>query len=176
VIELYYSPLDLAAVLRSFGLGARGEAELLERLWTYDRSFLSAKYRDDKRNLILDIDYWQHYLNDKPAIDAEFPAIQNDLRSLGSHADAEQFLADNMDLDLFFKSMRIRILFVGKQDYTRIKLRTLLKAYGYQRRSEKLLAYIKECLTFFHLEPFLRGEPCEINEISLDDMITFRIP
>lgn len=175
MIELYYSPLDLAAVLRSFELGAREEAELLERLWTYDRAFLSAKYRGDKRNLILDIDYWQHYLNDKSAIDAEFPAIQNDMRSLDSQANEEQFISDNMDLDLFFKSMRIRILFIGKQDYARIKLRTLLKVYGYQRRSARLLAYIQECLTFFHLEAYLRGEPCKIDEISLDDMITFRI-
>lgn len=174
--ELYYSPLDLAAVLRSLNMGAHGEADLMERLWTYDRAFLPSEYRDDKRALILKVDYWQHYLYDKPAIDSEFPAIQKDLRSLGSQTDAEQFISDDMDLDLFFKSLRIRILFLGKQDYARIKLRTLLKVYRYRRRSAKLLAYIQECLTFFHLETYLRGELCKIDEISLDDMITFRIP
>lgn len=46
---------------------------------------------------------------------------------------------------------------------------------SYQRRSPKLLAYIEKCLLFFHLEPYLRGLPCKMDEITLDDMITFRI-
>ncbi|MFT9057232.1 MAG: hypothetical protein ABF449_11585, partial [Ethanoligenens sp.] len=81
--ELYYLPLDLATVLRSLNMGAHGEADLMEKLWAHDRAFLSPEYRDDKRALILTVDYWQHYLYDKPTIDSEFPAIQNDLRSLG---------------------------------------------------------------------------------------------
>ena len=95
---------------------------------------------------------------------------------MGRDLDKTQYVSETMDLDLFFKSMRIRILFIGQKNYARIKLRTMLKAYGYKRRSDRLLAYIDRCMMFFHLVPYLHGEPCKVAEVSVDDMITFRIP
>lgn len=173
--ELYYSALDLAVILYSMDLNAREEAILMEKVWVYERGFLYEEYRNNKHHLILDVAYWQHYLDNKATIDAEFPAIQNDLRAIGRQTDTDQFVGDDIDLDLFFKFLRFRILFCGNQSYARIKLRTLLKVYGYKRRSTKLMEHIQKCLTFFHLKPYLRGTLCEIDEISLDDMITFRV-
>ena len=85
-------------------------------------------------------------------------------------------MGDYPDVDIFFKSLRLRILYVGNQDYVRMKLRTLLTAYGYKRRSQGLMDYLSDCMFFFHIQPYIRGGiECDIREVALDDMITFRI-
>lgn len=174
--EFYYSALDLAAIANSANLSVKEEADLLEKVWTYERAFLLPEDYKNKRKLILDVSYWRYYLQDRGSIDTEFPAICRDFISVGNTLNEEQFICDNTDLDLFFKSIRIRILFINERDYTRFKLRTLLKAYGYHRRSQKLLQHIRDCLLFYHLQPY---EPsnveCDISNIPIDEMITFRI-
>lgn len=174
--ELYYSALDLAAIVSSVDLGCRAEADLLEKIWQYDRAYLLAEHRDNKRKFILDVSYWGDYLQDKPTIDAEFPAITKDSLSAGNNLNTSDFICEASDLDLFFKNLRIKILFLGRKNYVIIKLRTLLKRYGYQRRSQKLMQYINECIYFYHIKPYVRGGvECVIETISIDEMITFRV-
>lgn len=108
---------------------------------------------------------------DKVTFDKEFPAIKKDSGGLLA---AENFVADNFNFDLFFKSLRIKILYIGGKNYSRIKLRTLLSAYGYKRRSKFFIDYVKKCLAFYKIQTFWRGEICDVAEINLDDMITFR--
>ena len=73
--KLCFSALDLAAIISSMGLGCRATADFLEQVWEGERPFLQKVYRENKRQLILDTNYWLTYLSDKPAIDAEFPVI-----------------------------------------------------------------------------------------------------
>ena len=88
----------------------------------------------------------------------------------------DNYTSDFSSLDLFFKNMRIRIVVDGARDYVRIKLRTLLKEYGYKRRSKMLVDYINCCLEFYHLKAFLRGGiECKIEDVDIDEMLTFRI-
>ena len=83
----------------------------------------------------------------------------------------------DFDLDLFFKRLRVQILYLGKKDYARMKLRTLIAAYGYQRRSKEFVRFLKIRLVFYHIQTALRGnELCDVETMdSLDDMITFRV-
>ena len=61
-------------------------------------------------------------------------------------------------------------------DTMSIERRTLLKAYGYKRRTQELLKYLRECMMFYHMQTYLRGkEECDIGEIGLDEMITIRV-
>ena len=64
--ELCYSALDLAAIISGMGLGCRAKADFLERVWEGERPFLQKMYRENKRQLILDVNYWLTYLSDKP--------------------------------------------------------------------------------------------------------------
>ena len=49
-------------------------------------------------------------------------------------------------------------------------------AYGYQRRSAKLMMFLKQGMERYGLVSFLRGnQRCDIEEIRLDDMISFRV-
>ena len=130
-------------------MGTKTASIMLEKIWKEDNQYLSPYYRTNLRQLYLDVHYWTDYLCDKPEIDKEFPAIQKDFHSFGKDVE---------------------------EDYVRMKLRTLLKAYGYKRRTQELLKYLRECMMFYHMQTYLRGkEECDIGEIGLDEMITIRV-
>ena len=174
--ELCYSALDVAVIISSMQLGCRDESRILDLIWEGEKTFLAIPYRTNQRKFILDTYYWIQYFYDKPVIDREFPAIQKDLAHSNRALQAEQLTSDFLDLDLFFKSIRIRILYGDGNDYVRVKLRTLLKQYGYKRRSQCLLHHRKRCMLFYHLEATLRGGvPCSIEDADLDQMLTFRV-
>lgn len=173
--ELYYTPLDIATILSGMDLSAKEESRLLDLIWEQESAFLDPEYRNNRRQLILKTAYWSHYLFDKPAIDAEFPVVEKALLSARITLSKEEYVSDFLGLDLFFKSIRIRMLYDPKKKFVRIKLRTLLRKYGYRRRSPQLVQYLNYCLQFYHLHPYLRGkEQCEISDIDLDDWIVFR--
>ena len=173
---LCYSALDIAVIVSSMQLGCQDESKILDQIWRSEKEFLDEPYRESQRKFILDVYYWLHYLYDKPMIDKEFPAIQKDLANSNRVLLAEQLTSDFMDLDLFFKNIRIRILYGFGNDYVRIKLRTLLKQYGYKRRSQVLLQHINRSMLFYHLEATQRGGvPCSIADVDLEQMITFRV-
>lgn len=102
--------------------------------------------------------------------------IQRDAADCGGNLRKESFLSDFSDLDLYFKEVRFRLRFFAAFGYVRIKLRTLLKQYGYRRRSAKLLEHLEQCMAFYQLQPYLRGGvPCKLSEISVDEMVVFRL-
>ena len=38
----------------------------------------------------------------------------------------------------------------------------------------KLLEHLEQCMAFYQLQPYLRGGiPCELSEISVDEMVVF---
>ena len=174
--KLCFSALDLAAIISSMGLGCRATADFLEQVWEGERPFLQKVYRENKRQLILDTNYWLTYLSDKPAIDAEFPVIQRDALALGNELLTDTYIDDCKGLDLFFKSVRLRILYGSGKDYVRIKRRTLIAKYGYKLLSHALSEYFIQCMYFYHLQPHARnGIKCEIADLGMDESIIFRI-
>ena len=138
MIELYYDSFDFACIIHSLDIGTKTASIMLEKIWKEDNQYLSPYYRTNLRQLYLDVHYWTDYLCDKPEIDKEFPTIQKDFHSFGKDMEEEAFITDYFDIDLFFKMKRVQILYLDGQDYVRMKLRTLLKAYGYKRRTQEL--------------------------------------
>ena len=173
--ELYYSALDLAILISIRELTEKEITQFLEAVWEKDNNYLDVQYRDNFRKLILDTFYWTHYFHDKTTIDSEFPSIEKDMFDLGNTVEKDKYTSDFSGLDLFFKNLRIRIVVDGSRDYVRIKLRTLLREYGYKRRSKMLVDYVNSCMDFFCLRAYLRGGvECEIKNIDIDEMLTFR--
>ena len=171
---LLYTALDVACIIDNAGLSTKEALRLAHRMHTEDKSFLAVEYRQNYRKWLLDILYWSDYMQDKIALDAEFPSVQ--AVSDGT-LDISDLMRDDFDLDLFFKRLRVQILYLGKKDYVRMKLRTLIAAYGYQRRSKEFVRFLKIRLVFYHIQTVLRGnELCDVENMdSLDDMITFRV-
>lgn len=94
--ELCYSALDIAAVISSMGFGCQTQAEFLNQIWENERPFLQKDYRDNKRQMILDISYWLTYFSDKPTIDAEFPVIQKDAQTVGRELEADAYIISGL--------------------------------------------------------------------------------
>ncbi len=124
--ELLYSALDVACIINNFNLTESFSAELIDKLWNEEKIFLKPEYRQNYRKWFLDVRYWSNYLYDKVTFDKEFPAIQKDCDEL---LEEKNFVTDDFNLDLFFKSLRIKILYIGEKNYSRLKLRTLLSEY-----------------------------------------------
>ena len=174
--ELLYSALDLAAIISSMELGCKAQSAFLDQVWENEKPFLWSGYRNNRRQMLLDVSYWLSYLSDKATIDAEFPVILRDIRTTGGDLVKENYVSDYADLDLFFKSIRLRILYGGGKDYVRIKRRTLMKRYGYKRLSPALTEHFNRFIYFYHLQPFVRDlVECQIDKVDIDDMIVFRV-
>ena len=122
---LLYTALDVACIIDNAGLSTKEALRLAHRMHTEDKSFLAVEYRQNYRKWLLDILYWSDYMQDKIALDAEFPSVQ--AVSDGT-LDVSDLMRDDFDLDLFFKRLRVQILYLGKKDYVRMKLRTLIAA------------------------------------------------
>lgn len=176
LIELYYDSFDLAYIIHSQEMGVRGASVMIEKVWRQDNLYLHPFYRSDLRRLYLDVHYWMDYLCDQPVIEREFLSVQEDFRSFGRELEETAYVSEYSGIELFFKLRRLQILYMDGQDYIRMKLRTLLRAFGYVRRTERLLKYLRECLMFYHMQTYLCGkEECDIGEIGLDEMITIRV-
>ena len=172
--ELLYTALDVACIIDMEGLSVQEAVLLAQRMHAEDKSFLAMEYRQNYRKWLRDILYWSDYMQDKIALDAEFPSVQ--AVSDGT-MDVSALMRDDFDMDLFFKKLRVQILYLGKKDYARMKLRTLMAKYGYQRRSKDFVRFLKIRFVFYHIQTALRGtEICDVETMSsLDDMITFRV-
>ena len=173
--ELYYTPLDIAAIINSLNLRNSDKEHLITAIFIKEQERLSFKFRNNFKTLFLSISYWGHYLQNKEAIDAEFPSLKNLLTARNIEISDGDFTADYSDLDLFFKSIRLRIRYLSERDYVRIKLRTLLKRYGLKRRSQKFIDNFLLCLWFYELQIFLPGNnPCDIRTVDINSTIIFR--
>lgn len=172
--ELLYTAFDVACIIDNVDLSIKEALKLARRMYTEDKMFLAEVYRDNYRRWLLDVLYWSNYMQDKLALDAEFPSIQ---AAAGDDIDIALFMRDDFDINLFFKKLRCQILYLGKKDYVRMKLRTLMAVYGYKRRTKDFVCFLKIRLAFYHIQTTLRGnEICDIEKMNnLDNMITFRV-
>ena len=174
--DLCYHAYLVACFVLGQDMGSRSQMEFLEKMYNHEYEYLPPRYKQDKKLFVSDVLMFTDYLIDKDKIDAEFPAIERDFQYVGKYLEKEDLLSDYSEMDMFFMLLRLRILFANKTGYARMKLRTLLKHYGYKRRSSQINERIRDCLLFYHIQTFLRdGEECDIREIDIDDMITFRI-
>ena len=110
--ELLYTALDAACIIDNAGLSAKEALRLVHRMHTEDKSFLSMEYRQNYRKWLLDILYWSDYMQDKIILDAEFPSVQN---LSDGNLDVSALMYDDFNTDLFFKKLRVQILYLGKK-------------------------------------------------------------
>lgn len=167
---------DIAAIVCLHDMGIHEQSDLLNRIWELDRMYLLPEIRYDRKRFQLEVEHQTHYFYDKPKMDLEFPLVQKDAEMLGKAASNEGHGVEFSEIDLFFKNIRYRLLFIEDKECIRMKLSTLLAAYGYKRRTAQLVTYIKERLQYYHLEVTVRNrKPCDIGTVGLNVMIMFRL-
>lgn len=174
--ELLYHSHDIAWLICARDLSVKKGHKFIKSVWEQEKEYLKLEYRCNQKKFILDVMNQMNYLDNYEDYNAEFPMINRDLLYIGSTTVLDGNYEYYENFEIFFKTLRLRILFLDSQDFVRMKLRTLLHAYGYKRRSSNLNYYLKKCLHFYHIETFVRGgTECDIETINLDDMITFRV-
>ena len=174
--DFCYKAYPIACFILDQNMSNREQMDFLEKMYGHEFEYLPFYYKQNKKNFILSVMQVLNYLTDKEKIDAEFPAIEQDFSDIGMHYDKERIFSDYTNMDMFFMLVRLRILYGQGKAYVRIKLKTLLGHYGYKRRSLQINEHIRDCLMFYHIQPFLRdNEECDIRDIKIDDMLTFRL-
>lgn len=174
--ELYYTARDLAVIFNNLALDCQSEAEILGHIWTKERAYLREPYRSDRRRLYLDTLYWESYYYHKDSLDEELKTISKDCRDAGGSLKEADYMSDFADVDLFFKTLRIRLLYGAGGAYVRLKRRTLLSQLNAQRLRPQVAQRIQTCLRFYRIGMFSRGEiPCRLEETRPDDLIVLRI-
>lgn len=173
--ELVYDVTTLARIIIDRDMSVTDQKRFLYYVWNYEKAFLSYDYQSNQKQFFLDVMNETNYWINKDTYDREIEAVNHDLDSIGSdcqYVKTDEYYA----LGSYFMELRLRINFLDNHDYLRMKLRTLLRAHGYKRRTQKLNAYLKQCMYFYHIETYTKGgKCCDIEKIKLDDMITFRV-
>ncbi len=174
--ELCYDPYSVAYFVVSQKMGEKTKLDFLGNLYREEYEYIHPSYKRNKKRFVSEVLFWSNYMIDKDVLDEEFPVIKKDFESLGRLLKSDNIVSERTEIDMYFLLLRLRIVYSDGHKYTRMKLRTLLKHYGYKRRTEKLNTRIRECLLFYHIQTCLRGEQeCDIETIKLDDMITFSL-
>lgn len=173
--ELLYDVTTFARIIREHDMTVKKIHEFLSDVWEYDKEYLYLEHRFNKKQFLFDVMDEIDYQQNKEVYDKELESVNSDLETINS--EHRFFVKDEFqDIRSYFMGLRLRIVFLDDKDYVRMKLRTLLHDHGYKRRTAGLINYLKQCMYFYHIETFVRGgEPCDIEDILLDDMITFRV-
>lgn len=164
-----YTPKDIASLLCISNFTRSRENEIIEDIFKNHNDDIIAKYRKDfhklrravrEETIILESD--NHTFSETEIILKEFGLTISD---------------DNIEnvFGQYFRLIKLQIMY-SHSGYKRLKLRSILKDFGYKRRSDKLNYSIQNALKALGLVTYLKGmEPCDITEISLDQMVIIRL-
>lgn len=164
-----FTPKDVASFLCMSNFTHSREKEVIENIfYNYNNDIISnyrkdfKKFRSVVREHIIILESDNHTFSETDIILREFGLTIYD---------------DNID-DVFgqyFRLVKLQIMY-SQSGYKRLKLRSLLKDFGYKRRTDKLNYSIQNALKALGLVTYLRGmESCNISEIKLDQILIIRV-
>lgn len=166
-----FTPYDIAGYLLYSDFPYKQNNEIIEDLfknhnasivYPYRLDFLSLKSKTADLIILLGTD--GEILNEAELILKEL----NDSKLNNNECELDYFGA-------YFKLIKLQLLYSGIT-YRKIKLRTLLKDFGYKRRTSSLLININYALRAIGLCPYLKKyKHCDLRKVKLDDMIIIRL-
>lgn len=103
-------------------------------------------------------------------------------RILGNTRNENEILNENQelynkerDIKIYFKTIQLQLIYNEKMKYKRLKFKTILKEFGYKRRSLKLTTTLKVVLQDLNLKTYIKKHKlCDIENIKIDDNISIR--
>lgn len=168
-----YTPQDIAAFLLAADFTQSDERAIIKELWENKKASLPAQYRTDlalfRRHIYRELSKFNGLSTDLDELNILLKDTEHAFCVDGS-------INEQGIIDSYFKIVKLGLIYTEGKDYQRIKLRRLLKEFGYKRRSARLVEYVECTLATLGLETYLRGYvPCSISEIDVDDMIVIRL-
>jgi hypothetical protein len=168
-----YTPNDIAVFLLKADFTLSDEQVILHDLWETGKHIARKYLRDEA------LFKWHiraklaSYMHNKDGDLSELALIMRDVDPdfvLKNPEYAEDYILQ------YFKVIRLELMYINGRNYYKIKLRRLLRQFGYERRAQSIVQNINRALTLLSLEPFLRGyAPTDIMSAGLNDMIMIRL-
>ena len=163
------TPHDAATYFFIENFSHKRESEILLDLYEHHNEIIVWDYRRDhllfKQSVMNLLNLYE--LDDRTYNEAELILREVD-STIESDTDADYFGA-------YFKLIWLQLMYSGIS-YRKIKLRTLLRDFGYKRRTEALTNSMIRALNALGLVTYLRNyEACDIRDVKLDDMVMIRL-
>ena len=168
--EMLYSPKDIAKLICLRDMSSKQSADLVKKVWKYERAFLSVDDYDDEKSFVQEVNRLVSGNYDKKdkAADVEYA------NQMGFDIKKEDLITDFLGVNIYFKDIRLQYLFYGKRNIVWRTLRPLLEMYGLQRRSARFNSFLRECLIYYHLKcTRIDGSACNLETVGLDEQLSF---
>ena len=170
---IMFTPKDLAVFFYEGDFKRSQERDIIQSVWKNDNDSIPVIYREDLALFIHDV-YLELSKLDDTLDDVE------ELKSLKQIADISISLDGGCKetgiIDEYFRNIKLVLLYVPGKKLRRTKLKNLLKRFGYQRRPEHLVNYIKALISALGLNTYSKDNvPCDITQVCVDDMIIIRL-
>lgn len=149
-----YTPYDIAIFFKWADFTRSDEVAVRRMIW--EDGNISAKYREDERKYINDIDRCLEQINNVSYFD-EIESINIVLAEIGSNFTIQNVIDEELTIDSFFRIIKLKLLYCEDVSYVRLKLRTLLGEFNYKRRhpifvkTKKIYESIRACYLFTRL-------------------------
>ena len=163
-------PQDVAVYLFLENASHKRENEILSDLFENHNQMIVWDYRHDylllKRSVMDLVNLYE--LDDRAYQEAELILLETTQAETDSEIESDCF-------GTYFKFIWLQLMYSGIS-HRKIKLRNLLKDFGYKRRTAVLTNRMNLALNALGLKTYLRGhEECDIGDAGLDDMIMIRL-
>ena len=168
-VKYKFTPYDIANFLLLSNLSHSNENEVIDDFFDQYNNEIIGKYRNDRELFRKKV---QNVIIQKTVPSGDY--------------DAYQLIKDELGIDKsecqtrdpygnYFKIIKLQLLYNNKE-YRKIKLIRLLNEFNHKRRSAAIVLGMKNALKALGLKAYLKGyEPCDIANISTDQMIMIRM-
>ena len=168
-----YSIHDIALFLLYSDFRHSVELAVIRDLWESQKPCIPEEYRDNK------LLFRRHIDSEQAKLDGHGKDLQELiilLKDTEYAIDTDETIHEEENIESFFRIVKLSLIYGEGKDYRKIKLRKLLKHFGYKRRSAQLVEYVRRTLDALNLKTYLRGNvPCDISEVRIDDMVMIRL-
>ncbi len=172
-MKYLYTPFDIAVYFSWANLTILEEHSVLMTLWGQRETLIALDYRKDKKYFINSVKHELHKIEGTLDCTDELNLI---LRELGSKFSLDSTNYEQDVIESYFKTIKLRLTFTPNDTFYKIKLRNLIKIFGYERRTASLVDYINKTIISLNLKVYLRGKkPCDVGTVSLDEIIIIRL-
>lgn len=163
-----FTPVDLANYIFTEDLSHHRTNEVIWDLFKNFNKLIVYPFCNDymnfKKAISEQLNLWE--LNDKEYTEAELIMYEIN-SSIFNEYDADYF-------SMYFKLIKLQLMY--SVNFRKIKLRNLLRDFGYKRRTSELMTSMNRTLNNLGLETYLKNyERCNICDIAIDDMIIIRL-
>ena len=172
-MKYLYTPYDIAVFFVVSDFTQSHERTVLREIWENDKGSIPAIYRSDEAL------FRRHTYFEFSKFDGSLDDL-DELNLLLLDTDSSLCFDDTINeqgiIESYFKIIKLSLTYVPGRSYYKIKLRTLLKWFGYKKRSLQIVNGIRRTLISLGLKTYLRDYmPCDIAEIGIGDMVMIRL-